>query len=130
MAEMDDARCHAIRRLVLGYRTESLSPAEQEQLTTHLAACPACRDYLAMMEAAAALSCQELVELVTEYLEGALPPAERDRFEAHLTLCEGCHEYLEQMRHTIRLTGRLAGDGIPAQAKEALLSAFRTWKLG
>jgi anti-sigma factor RsiW len=73
------------------------------------------------------LTCHEVVELVTDYLENALPPEERDRVEAHLSGCDGCTRYVEQMRKTIRLTGQLTEEQIPAQQKEALLSAFRTW---
>jgi len=73
------------------------------------------------------LTCHEVVELVTDYLEGALPPVERVRVEQHLSVCDGCTRYLEQMRETIRLTGRLTEEQIPAQQKQALLDAFRTW---
>ena len=73
------------------------------------------------------LTCHEVVELVTDYLEGALPPPERARVEEHLSVCDGCTRYLEQMRETIRLTGRLTEEQIPAQQKQALLDAFRTW---
>ncbi|HLH26721.1 MAG TPA: zf-HC2 domain-containing protein, partial [Chloroflexota bacterium] len=90
--------------------------------------CSDCRAYLAKMEDAAALSCQELVELVTDYLEDRLPPTERERFETHLALCEGCQTYVDQIRATIALAGRLTEDAITPQAKEALLGAFRDWK--
>ena len=73
------------------------------------------------------LTCNEVVELVTDYLEGVLPPVERVRVEQHLSVCDGCTRYLEQMRETIRLTGRLTEEQIPAQQKQALLDAFRTW---
>lgn len=75
------------------------------------------------------LSCQELVELVTDYLEGALPPAEHERFESHASRCKGCGAYLEQLRETIRLLGELDPDGLPPEAEQALLVAFRDWKL-
>lgn len=73
-------------------------------------------------------TCQELVELVTDYLEGVLTPDERRRFEQHLALCPGCRHYVDQMRTTIRVAGTLTEDSIAAPAKEALLSAFRTWR--
>lgn len=76
------------------------------------------------------LTCQELVEVITDYLEGALPPADLARFERHLLRCEGCTTYVDQMRETIRLTGMLREDQIPAGARDALLSAFRGWKSG
>ena len=56
-----------------------------------------------------------------------MPPPERARVEEHLSACDGCTRYLEQMRETIRLTGRLTEEQIPAQQKQALLDAFRTW---
>jgi anti-sigma factor RsiW len=75
-----------------------------------------------------ALSCQELTELVTDYLEGALSPAERARFEEHLAECGNCEIYLDQIRATIELSGSLKPDELSAEAEEALLHAFRTWK--
>jgi len=76
------------------------------------------------------MDCEELVELVTEYLEDALEASERTRLEEHLAGCDGCTVYLEQMRTTIRLTGMLTGDGIPAEGREALLRVFRAWRSG
>jgi predicted anti-sigma-YlaC factor YlaD len=74
------------------------------------------------------LTCREVVELVTGYLEGSLPSADRDRFEEHLAGCEGCSIYLDQMRTTIRVTGSLDEDAIPAEQLERLTRAFRNWK--
>jgi len=71
------------------------------------------------------MQCRELVEVVTDYLEGALSSEDVAEVERHLESCEGCVNYLDQMRKTIRLTGRLSEDGIPPQAREALLEAFR-----
>jgi predicted anti-sigma-YlaC factor YlaD len=79
---------------------------------------------------ATALSCREMVELVTDYLEGALSEVERARFDAHIGGCDGCTAYLEQMRTTVRLTGRLTREQIPAESLEALLGAFRGWRSG
>ena len=76
---------------------------------------------------AVSLTCRELVELVTDYLEGGLSPSDRARFDEHLAGCEGCTAYLEQMRTTIRLTGRLTTESIPAEAIERLLRLFREW---
>jgi anti-sigma factor RsiW len=75
-----------------------------------------------------ALSCHELVELVTAYLDGALPPRDRARFETHIAGCENCTAYLQQMRASIRLTGTLREESIPAEAKWHLLDTFRAWK--
>jgi anti-sigma factor RsiW len=74
------------------------------------------------------LTCRELVEIVTDYLEGRLPSHDRLRFEEHLLVCPGCTNYLEQMRETIRLTGALREEDLPAPAREELLEAFRHWK--
>jgi anti-sigma factor RsiW len=74
------------------------------------------------------LSCQELVELVTGYVEGTLSLADQARFESHLGVCTDCHHYLDQMRQTILLVGVLAEQDIPNEAKEQLLSSFRSWK--
>jgi anti-sigma factor RsiW len=75
------------------------------------------------------LNCRELVELVTAYLEGDLSSGERKRFDAHLSGCDGCTMYVEQMRRTIELTGTLSVDDVSPEAEEALLRAFRDWKL-
>jgi anti-sigma factor RsiW len=75
------------------------------------------------------LNCRELVELVTAYLEGDLSSGERKRFEAHLSGCDGCTLYVEQMLRTIELTGSLRVDDVSPEAEEALLRAFRDWKV-
>ncbi len=74
------------------------------------------------------LTCQEFVELATEYLEGQLASAEQTRFEEHIAVCEGCATYFEQIRQTIRLTGQVTEESIPADVQETLLRAFKGWK--
>jgi anti-sigma factor RsiW len=74
------------------------------------------------------LSCQEVVELLGDYLEGAMAPADRARLEEHLADCEGCAAYLEQLRATVRLSGRLPDEAVPAAAMAPLLAAFRAWR--
>lgn len=73
------------------------------------------------------LPCRELVELVSDYLEDRLSPRDRARFEAHLAGCEYCGTYLEQMRQTIRALGRLPEESLSAEARDALMGAFRDW---
>jgi anti-sigma factor RsiW len=74
------------------------------------------------------LACRELVRIVTDYLEGALTVDERTRFEQHLVFCKGCSVYLKQMRDTLRATGRLSEESVPAAAREELLRAFRAFR--
>lgn len=76
------------------------------------------------------MPCQELVEVVTDYLEGRLSPTDQARFEAHIADCEYCATYLDQMRETIRTLGRLPAESLSGDAREALLSAFRSWRRG
>jgi anti-sigma factor RsiW len=76
------------------------------------------------------LACKDIVDLVTAYLEDALDAADRERFEEHLVFCDGCNNYLEQMRLTIRATGSLDGDSLPAELEDKLLEAFRGWQSG
>lgn len=76
------------------------------------------------------LACRELVELLTTYFEGALDPAEHERVETHLLRCRGCAAYLAQMRATLRAVGRLSEHDVPAEARAALLAAFRSWRSG
>jgi hypothetical protein len=74
------------------------------------------------------LTCQELVEIVTDYFEGSMPAEDRLRFERHLVYCDWCVDYLHQMRETVRLTGALREDDVPADARDRLLQTFRGWK--
>jgi anti-sigma factor RsiW len=74
------------------------------------------------------LRCKEVVELVTDYIDGALTPPDRERFEEHLAACAGCTRYLAQIRETIRLTGVLTEEQIPAEQRDALVAAFRDWR--
>lgn len=73
------------------------------------------------------MPCKELVELVTEYLEDRLSPVDRARFEAHLAACDACRAYLDQFRRTISALGRLPEESLSADARDALLRAFRNW---
>lgn len=71
------------------------------------------------------LECQEFVELVTAFLDGELDDEGERRFVDHVALCDGCDRYLDQYRQTIRSLGGLPTDGLPAEARAALLEAFR-----
>ena len=73
------------------------------------------------------MPCQELVDLVTDYVEDRLSPTDRARFEAHLAACAACGTYLEQYRETIRALGRLPEESLSAEARAALMAAFRGW---
>lgn len=75
----------------------------------------------------AEMTCQELVELVTEWLDGTLAPSEAARFDAHLAECPYCRTYIEQLAQTRRALGRLGEADVPAEARAALLAAFRDW---
>lgn len=74
------------------------------------------------------LPCRELVELITDYLEDRLPPEDRARFDAHLAECEACRTFVEQCRTTIAVLGRLPEESLSAEARSALLAAFRGWR--
>ena len=76
------------------------------------------------------LRCREVTEILDAYLDGSMPAPERERLEAHLAVCPGCVNYLEQLRATIRVTGALADDGLPAGTAGAVMDAFRAWKAG
>lgn len=76
------------------------------------------------------MTCRELVELLTEYFEDALPAPVLSRLEAHLATCGGCAEYTRQMRVTIGLSGRLRRDDFPADVRESLVTAYRSWAAG
>jgi predicted anti-sigma-YlaC factor YlaD len=71
------------------------------------------------------LDCNVLVELVTDYFEHRLDQRTRTAVEAHLIECDGCSNYVQQMRDTIRLTGSLREDDLPAEVRSALLAALR-----
>ena len=74
------------------------------------------------------LTCRELVRLVTDYLEGVLSENDRHRFDAHLASCDGCTTYVAQVRDTIRIAGTLTEESLAPEARDELLTAFRTWK--
>jgi anti-sigma factor RsiW len=76
------------------------------------------------------LTCKEMVEIVSDYLEDALSADDRARFEHHLAVCDGCTNYVEQMRETIRLSGMLTEERVPAAQLERLRQAFLDWKTG
>lgn len=73
------------------------------------------------------MACRDAVEAVTAYLEGAMSPGDRARFERHLGGCDHCSAYLEQIRTTIELTGRIEPDDLTPEARDALLTVFRSW---
>ena len=73
------------------------------------------------------MRCEQLVEIVTDYLEDSLSARDRLVFEAHIDACHGCRHHLDQVRMTIQVVGSLGEDDWPADARERLLSAFRTW---
>jgi anti-sigma factor RsiW len=74
------------------------------------------------------LSCQEFAELVTDYLEGALDLPTRARFDEHLVDCPACPVYLRQMWEIIGAVGMLHEEHVSTEAREVLLSRFRSWK--
>jgi predicted anti-sigma-YlaC factor YlaD len=74
------------------------------------------------------ITCREVLELLTDYLEGALAPAAEMAVAAHLDACEGCRCYLEQLNASIAATAELREDTVPAEIRETLLAAFRTWR--
>jgi anti-sigma factor RsiW len=76
------------------------------------------------------LTCQELVELVTDYLDGALSDVDRRRFDEHLDDCSACAAYVAQFATVIELTGTLVAANVSADARDALLAQFRSWKSG
>jgi predicted anti-sigma-YlaC factor YlaD len=74
------------------------------------------------------ITCRELLELLTEYLEGALAPTVEVAVATHLDACEGCRRYLEQLNISIEVTAALREDSVPADVRETLLAAFRSWR--
>lgn len=74
------------------------------------------------------LDCDEVVELITEYLDGAMDEDTRRRFEQHVEHdCVGCRRYMAQIKETVGSLGKLPPESLPADARESLLTAFRTW---
>lgn len=73
------------------------------------------------------LDCDEVVELITEYLDAALDEQTRQAFERHVRQdCAGCRRYLAQIRQTIDSLGDLPPSALPREARESLLTAFRS----
>jgi len=75
------------------------------------------------------LTCKEFVDLVTDYLEHTLDRQTSARFEDHLTDCPDCPVYLRQMEEIIGAVGILREEDLTAQARDVLLSRFRSWKV-
>lgn len=71
------------------------------------------------------VQCREVVGVLSDYFEGALPVEQRAALEQHLLMCEGCTNYVDQMRTSIRLTGRLQEEDVPAPVMEKMLQMFR-----
>jgi hypothetical protein len=76
------------------------------------------------------MACREFVQLVTDYFENALSLEDRTRLEQHLVFCTYCVDYLQQMRDTLKATGRLRVEDLPAEGQERVLAAFRAWRKG
>ena len=74
------------------------------------------------------ITCREVLDLLTDYLEAALPPGLHARVELHLLECDHCARYLEELRATIGALGALTEDDVPSEVRDALLTAFRTWR--
>ena len=74
------------------------------------------------------MSCQEFAELVTDYLEEVLDAATRSRFDEHLVDCPDCPVYLHQMKAIIGAVGILREEDLSPDARDVLLSRFRSWK--
>jgi anti-sigma factor RsiW len=74
------------------------------------------------------LACSEVVEVITDYFEGALPAAEARRLERHLESCPGCTEYFEQMGEIAGSLGGLTERSIPAEMRDDLIAAFRSFR--
>jgi predicted anti-sigma-YlaC factor YlaD len=71
------------------------------------------------------LDCRGLVERVTSYLDGSMGFQDEQDFIDHLALCDGCERYLDQMRQTTQALTDLPADGLPGDARSALLDAYR-----
>jgi hypothetical protein len=76
------------------------------------------------------MTCAEFVELVTAYLEGALDHDTEQRFLEHVAICDGCDRYLHQIRETVIRLGELPAESLSDEARDHLLSAFRSFPRG
>ena len=74
------------------------------------------------------IACREVLDLLTDYLEAALPPGLHAQVELHLLECDHCTRYLDELRATIGALGALTEDEVPSDVRDALLTAFRTWR--
>jgi anti-sigma factor RsiW len=74
------------------------------------------------------LTCPDVVELITDYIEGALRPDAAARVATHLAECDGCAAYLDQMRSAAAMLPGLELPGLPEDACEKLVDAFRDWQ--
>ena len=65
---------------------------------------------------------------MTAYLDQELDDPDRDRLEAHLAACPHCSEYLAQLRLTVAALGHVEADDLPAEAVDALVDVYRSWR--
>ena len=70
------------------------------------------------------VTCREVVEVVNDYLTEVMPHGRPPAASTHLHAAP-VSTYLEQMRATIKLTGRLNDDPLPAEVEAGLRAAFR-----
>ena len=74
------------------------------------------------------LTCRDITELVTDYAEGRMSLWTRMRFRMHVGMCRHCRAYLQQLKTTVRLTGAIPPEPMPAEVRDELLARFRDWK--
>ena len=76
------------------------------------------------------MTCQELVDSVTDLLDRALDPEDERRLAKHVAECFGCESYLDQFRCVIESLGKLSGQTVSDDVRDACIDAFRDYLRG
>lgn len=67
-------------------------------------------------------------ELLSAYVADDVGFWQRRGIRRHLEKCPACAAYVDQLRHVVALTARLGEDGVPAELRARLDSAFTAWR--
>jgi anti-sigma factor RsiW len=60
-------------------------------------------------------TCKQIADLLLAYINDELSPYRRRSFKAHLRACPDCVRFLRTYKKTIRATGTLYPDEVPAK---------------
>lgn len=72
--------------------------------------------------------CRNISECASDVVDGCLDEADWAQLQEHLERCPPCVRYVEQLGLTVAALRDLEAEPPPAEVRDELLSAFRTWR--